>query len=108
MIIAPCRIVSETAGVNGSSQLGGRNSDMKKLLSWLTIGVTAAGITAWAQDTAKDEAKKAGSDVKQAGKATGHAAKHTGKAVAKGTKKGVHKAAGATEKGASKVKQKTS
>ena len=80
---------------------------MKKLLGLLTMGVVAAGLTAWAQDTAKDDLKKAGSDVKEAGRATGHAAKHTGKAVAKGTKKGVHKAASATERGADRVKEKT-
>lgn len=81
--------------------------NMKKVLGFLAAGVIASGLTAWAQDTAKDDLKKAGSDVKEAGKATGHAAKHTGKAVAKGTKKGVHKAASATEKGADKVKEKT-
>ena len=54
-------------------------------------------IPGFTQDTAKDELKKAGQDVKEAGKSTGRAAKHTGKGVAKGTKKGVHKAAGARE-----------
>lgn len=57
-----------------------------------------------AQETAKQDIKKAGGDVKEATKATGKAAKHTGKAVAKTTKKGVHKAASATEHGAEKVK----
>ncbi len=62
------------------------------------------GFGLMAQETAKQDIKKAGSEVKEAGKATGKAAKHTGKAVAKTTKKGVHKAASATEHGAEKVK----
>jgi hypothetical protein len=80
---------------------------MNKLFGSLAVAIVAAGLTAVAQDTPKQEIKKAGSDVKEAGKATGGAVKHTGKAVAKGTKKGVHKAAAATEKGADKVKDKT-
>src|SRR5437763_4259302 len=85
----------------------GRINPMKRILGLLTVGVMASGLSLVAQDTPKDDAKKAGSDVKEAGKATGRAAKHTGKAVGKGTKKGVNKAAGATEKGAAKVKDKT-
>ena len=80
---------------------------MRKLIRLLAAATVATGLMAFAQDTAKQEVKKAGSDAKEAGRATGRAAKHTGKAVAKGTKKGVHKGAAATEKGAGKVKDKT-
>jgi len=52
-------------------------TDMKKLMSILAAGVLVAGIS-FADDTAKDNAKKAGSDVKEAGKATGRAVKHSG------------------------------
>lgn len=79
---------------------------MKRLLALIAAGILTVGV-GLAQDGAKANIKKAGQDVKDAGKDTGHAAKHTGKAVAKGTKKGVNKAAGATENGAKKVKQKT-
>ena len=80
---------------------------MNRLFTSLAILTFATGLSALGQDTAKQEAKKAGSDVKAAGKASGNAVKHSGKAVAKGTKKGVNKAAGATENGAAKVKEKT-
>ncbi len=80
---------------------------MKKILGFVTMGMLAASLIAGAQESAKGELKEGGQDVKEAGKATGRAAKHTAKGVAKGTKKGVHKAAGATEKGAEKVKNKT-
>jgi hypothetical protein len=80
---------------------------MKRLLGLVITGILTVGI-ALAQDGAKDNAKRAGHDVKDAGKDTGRAAKHTGKAVVKGTEKGVNKAAGATENGARKVKKKTS
>ena len=63
---------------------------------------------AFAQETAKQDLKKAGTETKSA-------TKHAGKAVAKGAhktthtvKKGVNKSAIATEKGAHKVKTKTS
>ena len=79
---------------------------MKNILGLVAAGILTVG-GALAQDGAKDNAKKAGRDIKEAGKDTGRAAKHTGKAVAKGTQKGVNKAAGATEHGARKVKQKT-
>jgi len=79
---------------------------VKKTIIALMIG-TLATFSAWGQDTAKQDLKKSGQDIKQAGKSTGHAAKHAAKGVKKGTKKGVHKAAGATEKGAAKVKNKT-
>ena len=80
---------------------------MNKLFGSFAIAIVAGGLTGMAQDTPKQEMKKAGSDVKEAGRATGHAAKHAGKGVAKGSKKGVHKVAGATERGAEKVKDKT-
>jgi hypothetical protein len=80
---------------------------MNRLFGSLAVAIVAAGLTTLAQDSPKQEVKKAGSDVKEAGQATGRAAKHTGKAVAKGTKKGVNKAAAVTEKGAAKVKDKT-
>lgn len=79
---------------------------MKRTLIVLMIG-SLTGFAALAQDTAKDDLKKSGSDIKQAGKDTGRATKHAAKGVAKGTKKGVNKAAGKTEEGAAKVKSKT-
>jgi hypothetical protein len=84
-----------------------RGMNMKRIASLSAIGILLTGGLLFAQEGAKDEAKDAGHDVKKAAKDTGKAAKHTGKAVAKGTKKGVNKAAGATEKGADKVKEKT-
>ena len=77
---------------------------MTKINGLFLAGALLSGLTLVAQDTAKQDIKKAGGDVKEAGKATGRAAKHTGKAVTKTTKKGVHKAASATEHGAEKVK----
>ena len=79
---------------------------MKSILGLIAAGILTVG-GALAQEGAKDNAKRAGQDIKEAGKDTGRAAKHTGKAVAKGTQKGVNKAAGATERGARKVKHKT-
>jgi hypothetical protein len=85
---------------------GVKRLEVKKTIIALTIGGLAA-FAAYGQDTAKEDLKKSGQDVKQAGKDTGHAAKRAGKGVAKGTKKGVHKTAKATEKGAKKVDEKT-
>lgn len=79
---------------------------VKKTLIAIIIS-SVAGFGAFAQDTAKGEAKQAGQDIKQAGKDTGHAAKHTAKSVKKGTKKGIHNTAKATKKGANKVEEKT-
>jgi hypothetical protein len=79
---------------------------MKRAVIALMIS-SLAGFAAFGQDTAKDDLKKSGHEVKKAGKATGKAAKSASKGVAKGTKKGVHKAASATAKGADKVKDKT-
>jgi|HubBroStandDraft_2_1064218.scaffolds.fasta_scaffold2296174_1 hypothetical protein len=84
---------------------GGRGI-VKKTLVALTISSLAV-FAAYGQDTAKDDLKKSGHEVKKAGKDTGHAAKDAGKGVAKGTKKGVNKTAKATEKGAKKVDEKT-
>lgn len=79
---------------------------MKRILVVFMISSLTAFL-ALAQDTAKEDLKKSGSDVKEAGKDTGRAAKHAAKGVKKGTKKGVNKAAGKTEEGAAKVKSKT-
>ena len=64
---------------------------MKKLLAgWLVVAfcLGVGGGTAMAQDTAKDDAKKAGEATKEAGKDTADAAKHVGKATAKTAKTG--------------------
>jgi hypothetical protein len=79
---------------------------VKKTLIVLMIS-GLAGFAAWGQDSATDDLKKSGQDVKKAGKSTGQAAKDAGKGVKKGTKKGVNKAAKATEKGANKVDEKS-
>ena len=79
---------------------------MKNLFA-LAVLIVATGVSAFGQETAKQEAKQAVADAQSAGKSAGHAAKHSGKGVAKGTKKGVNKAAAATEKDAAKVKDKT-
>jgi len=62
---------------------------MKRLIarSLVLVLCMGAGYTASAQDTTKDEAKKAGEQTKEAGKDAGSAAKHAGKATAKATKK---------------------
>ena len=44
---------------------------MKKLLGLLTAAVLAVGTAAFAQESGKDDIKKAGKDVKKAGKDTG-------------------------------------
>ena len=80
-----------------------QNNVKKTLIVLLMIG----SIAAWGQDSAKDDLKKSGEDIKQAGKSTKKATKHAAKGVAKGTKKGVHKAASGTEKEADKIKEKT-
>jgi hypothetical protein len=85
---------------------------MKNRCFWFMLGIIAAGLTTWAQDSGKQNSgksdiKKAGQDVKKAGGATGRAAKHTGRAAKKSTKRAVNKTADATGKGADKVKEKT-
>ena len=76
-----------------------REKIMKYICTMILAGTLGAGLT-FAQESAKQDMKDAGSDV------TG-AAKKTGKGIKKGTKKGVHKAAGKTAEGADKVKDKT-
>ena len=82
---------------------------MMKPIAIISLSTMLSGgmISLFADDTAKDDLKKAGSDVKEAGKSTGKAAKHTGKAVKKGTKKAVNKSAEKTEEGADAVRRKT-
>ncbi len=80
---------------------------IRKTFGILAIGVITTGLAAFAQDTPKQEMKKAGSDAKDAAKSAGKSTKHAAKGVAKGTKKGVHKTAAATENTAAKVKDKT-
>lgn len=80
---------------------------MTNTFRYLMIGAMAAGLTAFAGDTAKQDMKKAGTDTKNAAHATGQATKHTAKGVKKGAKKGVNKTAVATANGANKVKGKT-
>jgi hypothetical protein len=77
----------------------------KTLIALMISGLAAFG--AYGQDTAKDDLKKSGQDVKEAGKDTGHAAKSAAKGVKKGTKKAVHNTAKETKKGADKVEDKT-
>jgi hypothetical protein len=79
---------------------------VKKTLIAIVIG-SLTGFAALAQETAKQDLKKSGQDIKQAGKDTGRATKNAAKGVKKGTKKGVNKAAGKTQEGAAKVKSKT-
>ena len=74
---------------------------MNRLFGLFTVSLLFSGLAAIAQDTAKDDMKKAGKETKQA-------AKDTGKGVKKATKKTVHKSAKATKKGAKKVEKKTS
>lgn len=81
---------------------------MKKIFGLAVASILVSGFSLMADDTAKGDMKKAGSETKEAGKASGNAAKNAGKGVVKGSKKGVNKAAGATEDGAAKVKDKTS
>lgn len=78
----------------------------KQIVIGLAVALLSVGSSSGQTDTAK-QSQSAKEDVKDAGKATGRAAKKTGKAIGKGTKKVVNKAAGATEKGAAKVKDKT-
>jgi hypothetical protein len=84
------------------------DSKMKKIIGLFTAAVLAMGMVAFAQDSGKDDMKKAGKEVKKAGKDTGKAAKDSAKGVKKGTKKAVNKSAKATDKGAKKVEKKTS
>ena len=79
---------------------------MKRLV---LIGTIAAfGLTGiFAQESAKQDIKNAGSETKQAGKDVGRATKKGAHKTTHAVKRGVHKGASATERGASKVKNKT-
>ena len=79
---------------------------MKRIYTALCAAVLATGLSLSAQ-TAGQDMKAAGSDIKEGAKKTGTATKHAAKGVAKGTKKGVHKTASATAHGAEKLKEKT-
>jgi Ni/Co efflux regulator RcnB len=84
---------------------------MKRIFTATIIGAMALSLSAFAQDSAKQDIKDAGHDSKEAAKDVGHgtvtATKKTGKAIKHGTKKVVHAAASGTEKGAAKVEDKT-
>ena len=86
---------------------------MKNIYSAVAVGTLALGMTfgAFAQSTAGQDMKNAGSETKDAAKDVGKGVKKgtvkTGKAIKHGTKKGVHKAAGATENGSEKMREKT-
>jgi hypothetical protein len=84
---------------------------MKSIFTVAITGVMALGLSAFAQDSAKQDMKDAGHETKNAAKDVGHgtvtATKKTGKAIKHGTKKVVHGAASGTEKGAAKVEGKT-
>jgi len=78
---------------------------MKRLI---LIGTIAAfGLTGFAQDTAKQDMKNAGTETKNAAKDAGKAVKKGSRKTTHAAKKGVNKSAGAVEKGAAKVKDKT-
>ena len=84
---------------------------MKRLFSVIISGAMALSLSAFAQDSAKQDMKDAGHETKQAAKDAGHgtvtATKKTGHAIKHGTKKVVHGAASGTERGAAKVEDKT-
>jgi len=86
---------------------------MKNIYYAAAAGILALGLTcgAYAQTTAGQDMKSAGRETKDAAKDTGKGIKKgtvkTGKAIKHGTKKGVHKAAGATENGSEKMREKT-
>ncbi len=84
---------------------------MKRIFSATIIGAMALSLSAFAQDSAKQDMKDAGHETKQAAKDVGHgtakATKKTGRAIKHGTKKVVHGAASGTEKGAAKLEDKT-
>jgi hypothetical protein len=70
---------------------------MRRFISALAIATVCASGVAFAQDTAKGEAKKAGEATKEAGNDTADAAKHIGKAGVKATKKGAKATTNATK-----------
>ena len=84
---------------------------MKRIFSAVIVSAMALSLSAFAQDSAKQDMKDAGHETKEAAKDAGHgtvkATKKTGTAIKHGTKKVVHGAASGTEKGAAKVEDKT-
>jgi hypothetical protein len=79
----------------------------KLLMSSVMAGILAFGIptvTAAAQTTADQDAKKAGKEAKKAGKEAGSATKDAAKATGKTVKKGAKKTAQGTKKAGEKVK----
>jgi ABC-type lipoprotein release transport system permease subunit len=82
------------------------NGMILKSFGLMILLVSLSVVNGLAQ-TAKDDIKGAGQDIKQAGKSTGSAAKKTAKATKKTVKKGVNKTAEKTAEGADRVEQKT-
>ncbi len=72
----------------------------------LSCGLAGVPAMAGGQDPVKKN-QSIGDDLKDAGKDTGRAAKKSGKKIKRGSKKVVNKAAEGTEKGAAKVRDKT-
>jgi len=79
---------------------------MKRLILIGTIAAFAL-TGAFAQDTAKQDLKNAGTETKDAGKDAGKAVSKGAHKTTHSVKKGVNKSASATQKGAQKVKEKT-
>ena len=79
---------------------------MKSLAVLLLAGALVGGAVAQTATSATND-QSAGQDVKDAAHSTKRAAKKTGHKIKKGTKKVVHKSAGATERGAEKVEDKS-
>ncbi len=78
----------------------------------LTIAaILALGLSAFAQEGAKQDMKNAGHETKEAAKDLGSGTvkvtKKTGRAIKHGTKRAVHATASGVDKGATKVKAKT-
>jgi hypothetical protein len=84
---------------------------MKRTLAAVMTASLALALSAFGQDSAKQDMKSAGHETKEAAKDAAHgtatAAKKTGHKVKHGTKRAVHGAATETEKGADKIRQKS-
>ncbi len=84
----------------------------RNISKWILILGLVAAPAAFAQTTPGQDMHRAGTETKDAAKDTGSAVKKTSKKTAhrvkKTSKKAVHKGASATERGADKVKDKTS
>jgi hypothetical protein len=80
---------------------------MSKLIAGFVFLGALIAIPSVSAQTAKQDIKDAGKDVKEAGKATGNAAKKAGKATAKESKKAAHATAKTVKKGADKVEEKS-